>query len=241
MQADVNAIADWSAANKLPINFENSVALHYGKANPRRQYFINKDVIKSEKYVVDLGVCRSETFSYEEYIYSSHCIQSRKTAGMVLKVFSTRDRLTEFLKRVYSVYVRPTLKYASFVWRSSSISLNAILEKLQRKYIERINGLKDLSYKRRLSVLGLQSLTQRLQYIMTWSQPINARTVYQQLLTNRLVYVYYKPLLERKVCVLCIKIRSHIFSHSVFNQEIPLYGTVYLMLLSRVAHWVHSN
>ena len=68
MQADVSAIADWSAANKIPINFEKSFALHYGKANPRWQYFINKHVIKNEKYVVDLGVCRSETFSYEEHI-----------------------------------------------------------------------------------------------------------------------------------------------------------------------------
>ena len=112
MQADVSTIADWSAAIKLPINFEKSVALHYGKANLRRQCFINKRVIKSEKYVVDLAVCHSDTFSYEEHIRRI-AYKAAKTAGMVLKVFSTRE--TEFLKIVYSVYVRPTLEYASSV------------------------------------------------------------------------------------------------------------------------------
>ena len=154
-------LADWFAANKLPINFENSVALHYGKANPRRQYFMNKHVIKSEKYVVELGVCLSETFSYEEHIRRI-AYKAAKTAGMVLKVFSSRD--TEFLKRVYSIYVRSTLEYASSVWRLPSISLNSTLEKVQRKYTKRMNGLKDLSYERHLSVLSLQSLIQRLQY-----------------------------------------------------------------------------
>ena len=83
MQTDVSAIADWSAANKLPINLEKSVALHYGKANPRQQYVMDKHVIKSANYVVDLGVCRRPWCMSSRHIflrgaYSSHCLQSRK-------------------------------------------------------------------------------------------------------------------------------------------------------------------
>ena len=73
-------------------------------------------------------------------------------------------RDNEFLKRVYCVYVKPTLKYASSVWRSSSISLNAAIEKVKRRYTERMNGLKNFSYERRRSVLSLQNLTKSLQY-----------------------------------------------------------------------------
>ena len=161
MQADISVIADWSAADKLPINFEKSVALHYDKANLRRQYFIDKHVIKSEKYDVDLGVCRSETFSYEEHIRRI-AYKAANTTGMVIKVFSTRD--TESLKRICSAYVGPALKYASSEKRPSSISLNATLEKVQRIYTKLMNDLKNLSYERHVFVLGLQSLTPRLQH-----------------------------------------------------------------------------
>ena len=85
MQAVVSTIADWSVANKLPINFEKSVALHYGKAYPRRQYFINRHAIKSEKYVVDLSVCHSETFSYQEHICRI-TYKAAKIAEMVLSL-----------------------------------------------------------------------------------------------------------------------------------------------------------
>ena len=221
MQTNVNAIADWSAASKLSINFEKSVALHYGKANPRWQYFINKHVIKSEKYVVDLGVCRNETFSYEEHIRRT-AYKATKITGMVLKVFSARD--TDFLKRVYSAYVRPTLEYVSSVWRSSSISLNAILGKVQRRYTKCMNGLKGVSYEKHLSVLGLQSLTQRLQYndlVLTYKCLHGLLAITHESLG--LVTPVTSPYtIERKVCVLCITSRSHVFCRSAFNQEFPI-------------------
>ena len=198
IQAYISMIADWSAAIKLPIIFEKSIALHYGKTNPRQQYVIDKHVIKSEKYVFDLGVCHSEIFSYEEHVCRT-AYKAAKTAEMMLKIFSTRD--TDFLKRVYSAYVRLMLEYTSSVWRLSSISLNAILDKVQRRYSKRMNSLKDSSYQRCLSILGLQS----------W-----------QLLTNRLVYACHKPHLERKICVLCITSRSHIFVAMLSIKNSPI-------------------
>ena len=101
-----------------------------------------------------------------------------------------------------------------------------------------MNGLEDLSYDRRLSVLGLQSLTQHLQYndlVLTykimhaqsigsylrigWSTPVTR--------SEGLRFVHYKP-------------KSHLYL-SAFNQEFPLCGTVYLLLLSRVQNWEHST
>ena len=56
MQAEVQAVADWSAANKLPINLDKSVALHYGRTNIRTQYKLNGQKSISSKTCNDLGL-----------------------------------------------------------------------------------------------------------------------------------------------------------------------------------------
>ena len=56
MQADVNAIAAWSVANKLPISLDKSATLHYGKNNLKWQYVIHQQTMKTESDIMDLGV-----------------------------------------------------------------------------------------------------------------------------------------------------------------------------------------
>ncbi len=160
-QEDVNSVANWSAENKLPINFDKCVSVHYGRANLRYQYIIQQHKIRAEHCITDLGVCRSDTFTYDEHVRNTVLKTARK-AGMVLKVFRTRD--AEFLKRVFISYIRPSLEYASSVWSSSGVSLNASLERVQRRYTKRICGLKDVPYEQRLCVLGLSTLAKRRLY-----------------------------------------------------------------------------
>ena len=67
MQADVQAVADWSVVNKLPINLDKSVVLHYGRTNMRTQYKLNGQKLTAAETCNDLGLLRSHNFSYEEH------------------------------------------------------------------------------------------------------------------------------------------------------------------------------
>ena len=87
-QKDVNAVADWSSKNMLPINFDKCISVHYGQFTPSHQYIILQHKIKAMHCLSDLGVCRSNTFAYAE----------------------------DFLKRVFVSYIRQSLKYASSIW-----------------------------------------------------------------------------------------------------------------------------
>ena len=87
-QKDVNAVADWSSKNMLPINFDKCISVHYGQFTPSHQYIILQHKIKAMHCLSDLSVCRSNTFAYAE----------------------------DFLKRVFVSYIRQSLKYASSIW-----------------------------------------------------------------------------------------------------------------------------
>ena len=70
MQADLDAVARWSADNRLPISFQKSFALHYGKSNIKQQYSVHGSVIKSTSSCADLGVLRCDDFSYDQHAHS---------------------------------------------------------------------------------------------------------------------------------------------------------------------------
>ena len=57
MQADVQAVADWSA-NKSTVNQDNSVVLHYGRTNMRSQHKLNGQKLTAAETCNDLGLSR---------------------------------------------------------------------------------------------------------------------------------------------------------------------------------------
>ena len=131
MQQDVVAVARWSVVNKLPISYEKSMTLYFGKGNVRTQYLMNSKVIASGKGCMDLRIYRSDTASYEPHARSVAPKASR-LAGIVFKIFSTRE--PDFLKRLFVAYVRPTLEYAVAVWSPASVAVRNLIERVQRWY-----------------------------------------------------------------------------------------------------------
>ena len=121
----------------------------------RTQYVMNGRVIASGNGCMDLGVYRSETASYEPHARSV-VLKASRLAGMVLKIFSTRE--PDFLKRLFEAYVRPTLEYAVAVWSPAGVAARDLIERVQSRYTKRIRGYTDMSYSKRLEMLQLESL-----------------------------------------------------------------------------------
>ena len=155
MQSYVNAIADWSIENKLPISLPKFAVLHYGSKNARQQYVIHQQTVNTVNSCMDLGVLRCDTFVYNEHIRATY-FRDLRLVGMVLKAFGTRQ--PTFLLKVFKAYIRPIVEYTSPVWSPSRVCMCGLLERVQRKFTKRLVGAAGLNYSQRLEVFGLASL-----------------------------------------------------------------------------------
>jgi hypothetical protein len=68
VQSDLDAISEWSVANELPISLPKCCALHYGSSNSKHQNVLSGQQINSVSECADLGVLRSDTFSFQPHV-----------------------------------------------------------------------------------------------------------------------------------------------------------------------------
>jgi hypothetical protein len=68
VQSDLDAISEWSVANELPISLPKCCALHYGSSNSKHQYVLSGQRINSVSECADLGVLRSDTFTFQPHV-----------------------------------------------------------------------------------------------------------------------------------------------------------------------------
>ena len=98
---------------------------------------------------------------------SQQCKKAARTAQTVLsqlaRAFHFRDRRV-FL-RLYIQYVRPHLEYAVPAWAPWYETDKECLEKVQRRAVRMISGLKATSYEEKLKELGISTLEERRKYL----------------------------------------------------------------------------
>ncbi len=88
---------------------------------------------------------------------SAQCAKAARTAQTVLsqltRAFHYRDG--NIYVRLYMQYVRPHLEYAAAAWSPWLEADKAVLEKIQRRAISMVSGLKGKEYVERLQELGI--------------------------------------------------------------------------------------
>jgi hypothetical protein len=97
---------------------------------------------------------------------SAQCGKAARTAQTVLsqmaRAFHYRAR--HIFLRLYKQYVRPHLEFASAAWspwQERDERDKAVLEKIQRRAVSMISGLKGKSYEEKLLELELPTLEER--------------------------------------------------------------------------------
>ena len=100
------------------------MTLHFGKGNARTHYVMNGKVIANGNGCMDIGVYRSDTASYEPHARSV-ALKASRLAGMVVKIFSTRE--PDFLTRLFVAYVRPTLENAVAIKSPASVAARDLI------------------------------------------------------------------------------------------------------------------
>ena len=78
------------------------------------------------------------------------------------RVKSTVCRSSRFMLFLLTTHIRPLLEYCSCVWHTGFVQDLKLLENVQRRWTERIDGMGSLSYSDRLKALNLYSIQGRL-------------------------------------------------------------------------------
>ena len=118
-------------------------------------------MINSAVSMKDLGVMRSAGYEYEGQCRAI-AAKANKVAGMIRQSFQQKS--PQLLWPAFQYYVAPALLYCSPAWRSYLRKGIKLLERFQRRYTKRMNGLKELAYNDRLKKLNALTVDNRMTY-----------------------------------------------------------------------------
>jgi hypothetical protein len=146
----------------MEFNVKKCKVMHVGHNNQRYQYTMGGEVLEVTEEERDIGVNMTSSLKP-----SQQCRKAARTAQTVLsqlaRAFHFRDR--HVFLRLYIQYVRPHLEYAVAAWAPWYESDKECLEKVQRRAVKMISGLKATSYEDKLKELGITTLEERRRYL----------------------------------------------------------------------------
>lgn len=158
IRPDLEATLNWTNTMQMEMAFEKCSVMHFGFHNPQTPYSFGNHDLEVCLIVRDLGVFVSPSLTFSE-----HCAHISKVGFMKVNLIYSNfiTRRWDFLVKMYIVFVRPGLEYASEVWSPLLIKDIELVERVQRRFTKRLPGLQTNSYEERLHVLGLETLQRR--------------------------------------------------------------------------------
>jgi hypothetical protein len=158
MQEALDALVAWAEKWGMQFNVAKCKVMHLGNNNIQQVYTMNGQQLGITKEEVDIGVAMIGTLKP-----SAQCRRAARTAqtvlGQLARGIHNRDR--NIFLRLYQQYVRPHLEFASPAWSPWQEGDKECLEKVQRRAVGMIAGLKSRDYSERLKELGLTTLEER--------------------------------------------------------------------------------
>ena len=158
LQDCLNRLVTWADTWEMEFNITKCKVMHVGKDNPKADYTMSGISLEKSEFERDIGVKVHHTLRP-----SLQCKEAAQRANAVLgqisRSFHFRDRRT-FIK-LYKQYVRPHLEFAVSAWSPWTQGDREMLEKIQRRAVRMVSGLKGTSYEAKLEELDMLSLEDR--------------------------------------------------------------------------------
>ena len=172
LQADLECIYKWANENAMKFNENKFEPMSHGvTAGVEVQSYKtpSENNIKPSSRVKDLGVVTSDDLLFREHI-DSIVTSSKIMQGMLLRTFATRQEVP--MMTMYNTFIRNKMEYCSLVWSPSQQKDIDKLERVQKSFTSKIEGIEHLNYHQRLKRLKLYSLERRERYmvISAWQQ-----------------------------------------------------------------------
>jgi Reverse transcriptase (RNA-dependent DNA polymerase) len=158
LQRALNSLVNWSETWGMRFDVKKCKVMHLGRRNAKHDYVMAGAVLEKTREEKDLGVLISDNLKPAD-----QCAQIAKTAQIVLgqisRAFQYRDK--KVLVQLYKQYVRPHLEFAVQAWSPSSMADIDTLEKVQKRAVGMVSGLRNQDYAARLKELDLTTLAER--------------------------------------------------------------------------------
>jgi hypothetical protein len=142
----------------MEFNVPKCKVMHLGHNNPQYDYLMEGQRLEHTTEEKDIGVTVSNTLKP-----SAQCARAARTAqsvlGQITRAFHYRDR--HVFMRLYQQYVRPHLEFSTPVWSPWSVADIDCLERVQKRAVKMVSGLRETEYSLRLKELGLATLEER--------------------------------------------------------------------------------
>ena len=134
--------------------------MHIGKNNPKNVYLMGGVQLSETTEERDIGVTVSCNLKPGQ-----QCRKAAQTASMVLgqitRSFHYRDR--KVYLNLYKQFVRPHLEFFVTAWAPWTVEDTETLEKVQKRAVKAVSGLRSQTYEEPLLELRLPSLSERRQ------------------------------------------------------------------------------
>ena len=161
MQEDLESIYKWARDNLMKFNEKKFEQMAHGNVDnitlePYKSP--SGDAIQIETTARDLGVLATNDLLFKEHI-DKIVTSSRIVMGMLLRTFSTRDKNP--MIKMFNTYVKSKLEYCCIVWSPVQQTYINELEKIQKTFTSKIDGMEGLDNHERLEKLDLYSLERR--------------------------------------------------------------------------------
>ena len=173
LQEDLDVIYKWASDNNMKFNTDKFEKISHGEIlEIPNETYKNPDgeSITSDNTVRDLGVLCNNNLQFKEHI-DEIVSKSKRMSGLIQRTFITRER--NVMLQLFSTYIRSRLEYCSIIWSPTSQGDINKIERIQKSFTARIDGMENFNYHERLKELKLYSLERRRERYMiiyAWEQ-----------------------------------------------------------------------
>ena len=158
LQGDLDGLNEWVVKWQMDFNIDKCKAMNIGRENLQNRCNINRLMLNRSECERDLGVQVSSDLCSRK-----QCIEARNRDNRLLGFItgSIKSRSAEVILKLYLALVRSHLDYTMQFWLPYYRMDIILLESVQRRMTEMIEGMHNFSYERRLKLLKLHSLERR--------------------------------------------------------------------------------
>ena len=158
LQADIDALVQWSNKWLLPFNATKCKVMHMGHHNPELTYTLHGTPIEKTSEEKDLGIIIDNHLNFHRQTAAAVSKASQMLA-VVRRSFANIDEST--LPLLFRTMVRPLLEYGNTIWGPFGKVDQKRLERVQRRATRMVKSVRHLAYPDRLCSLGMPSLYYR--------------------------------------------------------------------------------
>jgi ribonucleases P/MRP protein subunit RPP40 len=158
LQESLNNMCEWTTRWGMKFNAAKYKVMHIGRGNARHNYFLDGHQLDETELERDIGVMESKNLKHGQ-----QCEKAAKTTmtvlGQITRAFTCRDKRT--FVALYKRYARPNLEFAVQAWSPWLEKDKEVLEKVQKRAVNQVQGLRGATYEQKLEEIGLDTLEYR--------------------------------------------------------------------------------